>query len=93
MKTTNLCHSKAVIFYGSYLMGPGFYLMIAMSIIIARVANAERRRDWLWFGINLSVSMMLGRSYGLTSRIAVFALVATLFIMCVVNIVAPVRSR
>lgn len=46
-------------------MGVGFYLMIATAIIMYKIAESDKRRGWLWFGITLCVTMVLGKVTGL----------------------------
>jgi hypothetical protein len=69
-------------------MGIGFYLMIAMSIIAYQIAEADKKRGWLWSGINLCVTMLLGRFFGLSLLIAILGLVVTFLIMLTSNIFA-----
>ena len=46
-------------------MGAGFYLMIATAVVMYKIAEADRRRGWLWFGITLCVVMVLGKTASL----------------------------
>ncbi|ACV26454.1 hypothetical protein [Kangiella koreensis] len=67
-------------------MGAGFYMMIALSIVIYTIALADKKQGWIWFGVNLCVSMVLGKFYGLTVALAFIGFVITFLIMFVVNI-------
>ena len=70
-------------------MGAGFYAMVAASILIARVAETEKRRGWLWAGINFCISMMLGKYFGLDALMAAGGFLLTFFIMFCVNVLFP----
>lgn len=43
-------------------MGYGFYLMIAAAIVMYKIAEADHRRGWLWFGITLCATMVLSKA-------------------------------
>lgn len=68
-------------------MGAGFYMMIAMSIILYRVAIADKKSGLIWFGVNLCVSMILGKLFGLTVLMAMGAAVLTFIAMFVFNLI------
>jgi hypothetical protein len=70
-------------------MGAGFYAMVVASILIARVAEAEKRRGWLWAGINCCISVILGKYFGLDVLMAVGGFLLTFFIMFFANILFP----
>ncbi len=72
-------------------MGAGFYLMIAASIVVFRIAVADKKRGWLWSGINLCVSMIIGKFYGLSIPMVGVAFIATFFFMFLSNIIFPKR--
>ncbi|MBB3167078.1 hypothetical protein FHS30_000254 [Simiduia aestuariiviva] len=64
-------------------------MMFAVSILIYRLAIADKKKGWIWFGVNLCVSMVLGKFYGLSVLVAMGAGFATFIIMFLVNIVSP----
>lgn len=70
-------------------MGAGLYAMVAASILIFKIAEADKKRGWLWAGINLCVSMLLGKYFGLDTLLAVGAFLMTLMIMFLSNIIFP----
>ena len=70
-------------------MGPGFYLMVVMSILMYRVAEADKRRGWIWSGVNLCVTMGLGKFYGLGVMMVIGGFILTFVIMFVVNLLGP----
>ena len=70
-------------------MGPGFFMMFAVSIVMYKVAVADKKTGWVWFGVNLCVSMLLGKFYGLSFSMALAAGFITFVLMFIVNIVSP----
>jgi len=64
-------------------------MMIAVSIVIYRFAIADNKKGWIWFGVNLCVSMILGKLYGLTVLLAMVSGVVTFLIMFLFNIISP----
>ena len=70
-------------------MGAGFYAMVAASILIARIAETEKRRGWLWAGINFCISAILGKYFGLDVLIAAGGFLVTFFIMFFANVLFP----
>ena len=42
-------------------MGTGFLLMIAACVVMYAIAEADKRRGWLWFAITLCITVFLGR--------------------------------
>jgi len=69
-------------------MGVGFYLMIAAAIVMYKIAEADKRRGWLWAGISLSVIMLLGRYIGLSVSAVFIGFFVTLFGMFVANMLS-----
>jgi len=67
-------------------MGPGFYLMFATAILIHRIAEADGKSGWIWFGVNLCVSMLLGKFFGLTVMIGLLGLMLTFGLMFLHNL-------
>ena len=67
-------------------MGAGFYLMFATSILAYRIAEADKKQGWVWFGVNLCVTMLLGKFFGLTASIAIAGLVLTFLLMFALNL-------
>jgi hypothetical protein len=41
-------------------MGIGFYLMVAAAVVMYKIAEADKRRGWLWSGIVVCIIMLLG---------------------------------
>ncbi|AFV00113.1 hypothetical protein M5M_14890 [Simiduia agarivorans SA1 = DSM 21679] len=74
-------------------MAAGFYMMFAVSIILYRVAIADRKKGWIWFGVNLCVSMLMAKLFGSSIPIAILAGVVTYIGMFIVNIVSPMRFK
>ncbi len=67
-------------------MGPGIYLMFATAILIHRIAEADGKTGWVWFGVNLCVSMLLGKFFGLTVVIGLIGFALTFGLMFVHNL-------
>jgi hypothetical protein len=42
-------------------MGIGFYLMVAAAVVMYKIAEADKRRGWLWSGIVVCIIMLLGK--------------------------------
>ena len=74
-------------------MGAGFYAMVAASILIFKVAEADKRRAWLWAGVNLCVSMVMGRQFGLDVMMVAGAFLITFFSMFLTNIFFPKKPE
>jgi len=70
-------------------MGAGFYLMIVASILMYRVAVADKKTGWIWSGINLCITMAIGKLYGVTVLIVLAGFVLTFLAMFIFNIVRP----
>ncbi|GGY81660.1 hypothetical protein GCM10011613_27920 [Cellvibrio zantedeschiae] len=74
-------------------MGAGIYAMVFASILMFKVAEADKKRGWLWAGINLCVSMIMGKFFGLDTYIAAGAFVITFLAMFISNIVFPKKLQ
>jgi len=74
-------------------MGAGFYLMIAASILMYRVAEADKKTGWIWSGVNLCITMAVGKLYGLTVIIVTLGFVLTFLAMFVFNILFPKKPN
>ncbi|GMV28827.1 MAG: hypothetical protein AMXMBFR59_09520 [Rhodanobacteraceae bacterium] len=73
-------------------MGAGFYMMFATSILIYRIADADDKQGFIWFGVNLCVTMAMGALFGLTVLMAVLGFVVTFLIMFLINLMKPDSS-
>jgi hypothetical protein len=74
-------------------MGAGFYAMVVATILIAKVAEADKRRGWLWAGVNLCISMLSGRYLGLDVFMVADAFLITFSIMFLSNILFPKKLQ
>jgi len=74
-------------------MGAGFYLMIAASIIMYRVAIADKKTGWIWSGINLCITMLIGKLFGLTVLIVMAGFIVTFLVMFIFNIISPKKPN
>ncbi len=68
-------------------MNAGFYAMVCASILIFKVAEADKKRGWLWAGINLCISAILGQHFGLDVYMAAGAFLISFFVMFLSNII------
>ena len=73
-------------------MGAGFYLMIAASIIMYRIAIADKKTGWIWSGINLCITMLIGKLFGLTVLIVMAGFIVTFLVMFIFNIISPKKT-
>lgn len=74
-------------------MNAGFYAMVFASILMFKVAEADKKRGWLWAGINLCVSMILGKYFGLDVVLAAGAFLITFVAMFLSNILSPRKPQ
>lgn len=61
-------------------------MMIAVSVVMYKIAMADGKKGWMWFSVNLLVAMVLGKLYGLGVLVAVSGGVITLFLMFLFNV-------
>ena len=73
-------------------MGAGFYMMIAVSIVIYKIALADGKSGWIWIGVNLTVTMVLGKLYGLGVMHAFIGGAILMALMFVVNFIRPLNK-
>lgn len=73
-------------------MGAGFYMMIVMSIIMYRVALADKKTGWIWSGIYLCVAMLLGKLFGLTVMMTLWGFALTFLLMFGFNLLQPSKK-
>jgi hypothetical protein len=74
-------------------MGAGFYMMIAVSVVMYKIAMADGKKAWMWFSVNLLVAMVFGKLYGLGVLVAVSGGVMTLFLMFLFNVLFTHDSK
>lgn len=74
-------------------MGAGLYAMVVASILIFKIAEADKKRGWLWASINLCVSMVMGKFFGLDTYIAAGAFLVTFVAMFISNILFPKKLQ
>lgn len=70
-------------------MGAGFYAMVAASILIFNIAEADKKRGWLWAGVNVCIAMLCGRYLGLSILVVVGTFLITFIVMLLSNIIFP----
>ena len=70
-------------------MGAGFYLMVAFSIVVFNLALMDKKKGWIWAGVNVCVTMVLGKTFGVTVLVAIAGFVITMLGMSLINLIKP----
>lgn len=70
-------------------MGAGFYLIFATSILMHHIAEADRKPGWIWFGVNLCVSFLMGKLFALSVTMALVSFFITFALMFIINVLTP----
>jgi len=68
-------------------------MMVAVSVVMYKIAMADGKKGWMWFSLNLAVAMVLGKLYGLSMLVAVSGGVMTLFLMFLFNVLLTHDSK
>lgn len=54
-----------------------------------RIAQADQKVGWVWFAVNVGVSMLMGKLFGLSVMIALASFFITFALMFLVNVFRP----
>lgn len=54
-----------------------------------RIAEADHKPGWVWFGVNLCVSMLMGKLFELSVAMVLVSFFITFALMFVVNVLTP----
>jgi len=67
--------------------------MIAATMVVFGIAEADKKSGWIWAGVNLIVSMFIGKFYGLSISVVGIAFITTFFLMFLSNIFFPKNPK
>ncbi len=46
-------------------MGAGFFMMVFAAVVMFKIADADKRRGWMWSGLTAVCIMVLSKATGL----------------------------